>query len=66
MTLLEPIFVVAGIGVATFAIEKAMEYIGQGDKVMFIRVVAFGVTSYYALRTWLRYVQKIEAIFHVF
>lgn len=62
---LQPIFVVAGIGVISYALETVLANIGQGDKIVFLKITSWGAGAYIALEIFWRVEKYVERTFGV-
>jgi hypothetical protein len=62
---LQPIFVVAGIGVIAYALETVLNNIGQGDKVVFLKITSWSAGAYVALEIWWKVEAYVERMFGV-
>lgn len=63
---LTPILNIAGIAAGAWLVEQVLEHSGHGDKVVMVRVVSFGVTAWYTLRTFLTYLHRVASMFGVY
>lgn len=62
---LGPIFQILGIGVATHFGGIILENMGQGGKVLYVKVAAYALCAWITFETWWGYMEKIAMIFGV-
>lgn len=62
---LGPVLQVAGMIGATKFVEVIAENMGQGDKVVWIKVVGYIATGVVALVIWRNYLDRVAAVFGI-
>jgi hypothetical protein len=62
---LAPIFKVLGVGVVTHFGGSILENMGQGSKVLYLKIAGYAVCAWIAFDVWWTYLQRIAAIFGV-
>lgn len=65
MVELGPLYQVLGVGVATHFGGIVLENMGQGGKVMYLKIAGYVVCAGIAFHTWWDYLRQIAAIFGV-
>lgn len=62
---LSPLFKILGIGVVSHFSGAALENLGHGGKVIYLKIAGYCVCAYVAFDTWFDALHKIAAMFGV-
>lgn len=63
---LQPLFKVLGIGVASHFGSMALENLGHGGKVIYLKITGYVACAYVAFDAWWDALHKIAAMFGVY
>lgn len=66
MGIMAPIVTVAGIALGSAVIEKAMEVMGHGDKVVFVKIISWVAAAGFTLNFWWDGVKHVVQSFGVY